>query len=132
AIPNHVLQTVLPPSTPLAKSPPDDPAITGYNGLWTSTLTTLPPALPSSGTLPVPTKYFTLDGRFLRAFNGPGVAGMNVLGSDIALLANSGVATPPPGHPLVEYGNFRYNGNIFRNVVTGFFDSKATGQFGPN
>lgn len=141
AAPTQFVQTRIPqspPSTPLPKSPPNDPVITGYrspdlpaltgNKVWTSTLTTLPPAVPSSSTLPAFTQNFVLDGRYLRAFNGPGVAGLRSLvvngtsanGLDTALLADSYTGTLPIAHPLVEYANFRYNGNIFRNVVSGY------------
>jgi hypothetical protein len=92
----------------------------GYTG-WTSNLEVLPIGLP-----------FALDGRYLRGFNGPGISGMNALGLDTALLANAFGGPYPVAHPLTEYANFRYNGNIFRNVVTNSFNAASTaGQFGP-
>ena len=65
---------------------------------------------------PVPLPLNTnmvLDGRYLRAFNGPGISAMNAAGLD-----TTGGSTLT-GHPLTELGNFRYNGNIFQNVITG-------------
>jgi len=103
-----------------------------YSGTsWRSALTTMPPFLPSTGTLPAYARNFTLDGRFLRAFNGPGVAGMNAVGNDLALLANSSPPTTPAGHPLSEYANFRYNGNIYVNVVKSASNASASGTFTP-
>jgi hypothetical protein len=111
-----------PAATKLAKSPPDDPTITGFlspelpapvAGSWTSTLWPL-----TLSTLSIP---FTLDGRYLRAYNGSGVSGMNAAGLDTAGSDLNG------GHPLSELANFRYNGNIFNNVTTG----AAAGAFAP-
>jgi large repetitive protein len=155
AVPSAALETAI-GGTVLPKSPPPNdplnnvaPMIKGYlspdlpaligTKTWSSNLNTLPPFLPSSTTLPQSTQFFVLDGRFLRAFNGPGVSGMNSLviagtaatGLDNALLANVFAGTLPIGHPLAEYGNFRYNGNIFTNVVTGFANPKATPTFTP-
>ncbi|WP_406701087.1 hypothetical protein V5E97_20090 [Singulisphaera sp. Ch08] len=57
---------------------------------------------------------FTLDGRFLHAFNGPGVAALNANLSNLdptnSALANRGMG---------QYGNFRTNGNI----LSGTFDT---------
>ena len=44
------------------------------------------------------------DDRFLRAFNGAGMAGMGLDGF---------------GHPMTEYANFRYNGSILSNILFG-------------
>ena len=55
----------------------------------------------------IPTGYtFTLDGRFRRAFNGPGMA---AYGYDVP------PTTTYPARPKAELGNFRYNGALLSN-----------------
>ena len=121
--------------------PLDLPFTSSANG-WTSALNSLPGINPLSGTdfntLPASFQNFVLDGRFLRAFNGPGVSGLNglrayggtagntVTGLDNALMSAVD-STIPVGHPLSEYGNFRYNGNIFQNVVNAYTDYVQNG-----
>ncbi len=115
------------------------PMIQGYSSPeagnnWKSTLTTFPGSngLPSSSTLPAYTPVFTLDGRYLHAFNGPGLAGMNSIGLDTTLLSNStGATAPATSHPLAEFANFRYNGNIFVNLITATSNANAVGTFTP-
>jgi len=126
---------------------PADPFVAGYQTpdlpgfgvtTWTSRLTILPgtkgyPDTNSFTGLTAAATRFVLDGRFLHGFNGPGVSGMNVLGYDTALLANApGSTTPyPTPMPLTEYANFRYNGNIFTNVVTGSQNASAVPTYSP-
>lgn len=57
---------------------------------------------------------FMLDGRFLHAFNGPGVSAMNANLSNLAA-ANVDLANRGMG----QFGNFRTNGNI----LSGSFDT---------
>jgi hypothetical protein len=68
---------------------PEAPAVTG---------SVLGNAGPPTG---VP---FVLDGRFLRAFNGPGMSTLGVDGQ---------------GHSMSEYANFRYNGNVITGAGAG-------------
>ncbi|MGE3820452.1 MAG: hypothetical protein AB7I30_13640, partial [Isosphaeraceae bacterium] len=104
------------------KRPPADPAVTGYLNFeakavgplpWTSVL---PSAVP---TRPIPlNRPFLLDGRFLRAFNGPGVGGMASYSNTLLAPTNLDITdTNLPRHPLTEFANFRFNGNLFNNVV---------------
>jgi hypothetical protein len=120
-----------PPPTGPAFRPGPDPGITwppgtlyvpsdpSYAGITGSTLigssinnTTVPPSVISTNNLVgIP---FALDGRYLHAFNGPGIAS---LGND----AVGSLQTPPNSilnRSLTEYSNFRYNGNIFNNTLT--------------
>ncbi len=152
AVPNYDIVQFLKPSVTIPQLPPFDspltviptspapfvqaPMISGFTSPetsiaylpWSSALTTIP---TSTGTgLPAINAAFTLDGRFLRAFNGPGISGMNAFGLDTALLGNS-VATFVVGHPLSEFANFRYNGNLFNNVLTSFNTPAAIGAFTP-
>jgi large repetitive protein len=54
---------------------------------------------------PIPTNIpVILDGRFLHAFNGPGLGSLGIDGE---------------GHPLTEYGNFRYNGAALTVAMAG-------------
>ena len=75
--------------------------ITGYTSYETNPAVShsiLRPDLPPTS-VPI-----LLDGRYLRAFNGPG---LSTLGVD------------SQGHPLTEYANFRYNGAaLLNNLVT--------------
>ena len=128
------IPATLPPAGP-ANRPGPDPSITwpagtpfipsdpSYAGVTASTLvgsSFLSGVFTSANTLVgVP---FSLDGRYLHAFNG---AGMASLGTD-AIGTLSGT-NPYLNRSLAEYANFRYNGNILNNALT-----RTPGAYTPN
>ncbi|MFO0909977.1 MAG: hypothetical protein U0794_16790 [Isosphaeraceae bacterium] len=138
----------------LTNVPAADPKIAGYlssdlvnppsNGRWTSTLNNLPGIIPNSSRmnfLPAAIRNFVLDGRYLHAFNGAGVGGMSgyragngavANGLDTSMLSNVYSGTMPLGRPLTELGNFRYNGNIFKNVVDGYVAVSNSTSYSPD
>jgi hypothetical protein len=93
------------------------PSITGYHSFdpiginaTNSVLSSLPvnPVVPNTG------QPVVLEGRFLRAFNGPG---MNALGND-GVFNNGTEPAALIGAPLTHYANFRYNGNVFTQALS--------------
>ncbi|MFO0951909.1 MAG: hypothetical protein U0835_12310 [Isosphaeraceae bacterium] len=114
----------MPPTTP--KRAGSTPSIAGYTpagraGTWQSTLPTL--QFVASNQFPL-----FLDGRFMRAFNGPGLAGMGYDGVNPPGPHNN--PNIPTSQPIPLYANFRYNGNVLSNVLNAS-NPNYTPTYGP-
>ncbi|SIO11677.1 hypothetical protein SAMN05444166_2535 [Singulisphaera sp. GP187] len=69
---------------------------------------------------------FTLDGRFLHAFNGPGVSALNPVLSDLTLNLAAADAAALSNRGMAQFGNFRTNGNILAgNFATNPFQTSS-------
>ena len=67
---------------------------------------------------------FTLDGRWLHAFNGPGMGAYSVN----LTVPGTNYSTPVP---LSTFGNFRYNGPILQTAASQFNSTNPPPLFGP-